>query len=447
MSTPTPDRMELTHRLEASGLRAGVAAAAAARFAVLLDRLAQNQPGRRRDAWFVPGRIEVLGKHTDYAGGRSLVCAVERGLCVVAAPRTDRIVAIFDLPRGSSIELTAEDEHPAVKWGVYPLTVLRRLARNFPGPLCGADIVIDSDLPSAAGLSSSSALMIATLLVLVRVNSLDDTTAWRRTIHSAEDLAAYAATIENGSSFGRLTGDRGVGTEGGSQDHTAILCSAADEIVQYAFRPTRRERAIPLAPTLTFAIAVSGVRAQKTGNAMEHYNRASRSARRILEHWNVDSQRHDETLAAAIASSPDAVSRMRLLAARDGPRLLHRFDQFVEESGVLVPTAGDRLARGDLAGFGAAVARSQALAEQLLKNQVPETASLARLAREQGALAASAFGAGFGGSVWALVERDEASAFLNRWQNAYASAHADASARSLFFLTRPGPAAFRLVEP
>ena len=50
-----------------------------------------------RMRWFVPGRIEVLGKHTDYAGGRSLLCAVERGFCVTAVPRDDDVMRVVDV--------------------------------------------------------------------------------------------------------------------------------------------------------------------------------------------------------------------------------------------------------------------------------------------------------------------------------------------------------------
>ena len=85
------------------------------------------------------------------------------------------------------------------------------------------------------------------------------------------------------------------------------------------------------------------------------------------------------------------------------PDLLDRFDQFVEESTRLSPAAAGQLECGDARRIRRDVARSQELAERLLRNQVPETWR-SRGAREHGAVAASAFGAGFGGSVWALVD-------------------------------------------
>ena len=105
------------------------------------------------------------------------------------------------------------------------------------------------------------------------------------------------------------------------------------------------------------------------------------------------------------------------------------------------------LAAGDMAEFGRLVDRSQLLSDTLLGNQVPETILLARSARELGAAAASAFGAGFGGSVWALIEADEAKAFLQWWAKHYQQAHPKTAAGAKFFLTSPGPAAFELAQP
>ena len=67
--------------------------------------------GRRPPwAWFVPGRIEVLGKHTDYAGGRTMVAAAERGFCFVALPRDDRQIVVIDAASGETIVFLADAE-------------------------------------------------------------------------------------------------------------------------------------------------------------------------------------------------------------------------------------------------------------------------------------------------------------------------------------------------
>ena len=122
-------------------------------------------------------------------------------------------------------------------------------------------------------------------------------------------------------------------------------------------------------------------------------------------------------------------------------RLLDRFDHFLMESYEIIPQAAAAFARADLATLGALVDRSQHGAETLLKNQIPETIALAHLARNEGADAASAFGAGFGGSVWALIGAANAQTFVTRWKDAYRSAFPEAAARAEFIVTRPGPGA------
>jgi galactokinase len=415
-----------------------------------LDKLGAPSPDTRR--FVVPGRLEVLGKHTDYAGGRSLLCAVERGICFAVAPRADKRLRIVDAVRGRAAELTVTPDLAAAPghWSNYPATVARRLARNFPGALTGADIAFASDLPSAAGMSSSSALVVGFFTALADVNGLERQPAYAANIRRSEDLAGYLGTVENGQSFGSLEGDHGVGTAGGSEDHTAILCCRADQLSQYAFCPIRHERSVRLPPAWVFAIGVSGVVADKSASALDAYNRASRTTEVMLEAWRTATKRTDPCLADAVDSSPDAPARMReILRAAAGtpypPRtLLDRLEQFLAERTEIIPEAGDCLARGDVEGIGLVVDRSQRMAERLLGNQVPETIALARAARGLGAAAASAFGAGFGGAVWALVERRRADDFLERWAGAYRTAFPARAPAAEFFLTRPGPALRRL---
>ena len=400
-----------------------------------------------RHACYVPGRIEVLGKHTDYAGGRSLLCAVERGICFAYVPRADDHVRVADVQTGDVAEtrLSPSADFGSSPWTTYPRAVVRRVARNFPGAARGVDVAFASDLPAAAGLSSSSALIVGSFLAVADANGLAASTVYQDQLRTREDLATYIATIENGSGYGTLAGDTGVGTFGGSEDHTAILTCRAGWLAQYAFTPTRFERDVRLPADLQFVIAVSGVVAEKTGAAREAYNRASRAAQRVLQIWNRESHRRDTSLAAACASTDGAVEQIEALVCRvddtefSGRELRERFRQFCLEALQIVPSAAEALAAGDLATFGALVERSQDAAERGLHNQVPETVALVRLAREHGAIAASAFGAGFGGSVWALARRDQAERLTHEWQGAYVRDFPDEGARSTFFVTNAGP--------
>jgi galactokinase len=402
---------------------------------------------------FVPGRIEVLGKHTDYAGGKSLLCAVEQGFTIVARARCDDRVHILAADTGERFDsvLSADVEPRAGHWGNYPATVIRRVARNFPERRVGADVAFSSNLPPAAGMSSSSAMMIAVLAALGHVNRIDETPQYRAAIASRLDLAAFAATIENGHSFGPLAGDRGVGTCGGSEDHTAILCCEAGRLTTYAFCPVRFQGDVAWPEGWVFVVANSGVAAEKAGAARDRYNRASRLAADVLAIWNHETGRTDPSLEAAVSGAWDAPDRLvEVLEGCAGaawPRemLVGRARQFCLESVKLIPAANRALSRGDLTTFGALVERSQAAAEQWLANQVPETIELTRDARACGAVAASAFGAGFGGSVWAMVREDQADTFIDTWRTRYVARFPDAGARSAFVVTRPGPAACALV--
>ncbi len=440
----------LGSQLLESGLSPAAAAAKAERFATAAATLEPVDTGAARLAFFVPGRIEVLGKHTDYAGGRTMVAAAERGFCLVAVPRDDPRIRVCDAACRQTVEFEADPElAPRTgHWSNYPMTVARRVARNFPGSLRGADIALASDLPSAAGMSSSSAMMVATFLALAEVNRLDQRLEYRENIATLTDLAGYLGTVENGQTFGSLVGDRGVGTFGGSEDHTAILNARPRHVSQYSYCPVCFDRAIPIPPGYVFAIASSGVVAAKTGAAMEKYNRASRMVSRTTELWRQATGRDDLHLAAALASGANAVGRLMHAVKNAEPSeadaLLTRLEHFITENEQIVPAAGDALARGDLARFGTLVDQSQLAAERLLGNQVPETVHLALNARAAGAVAASAFGAGFGGSVWALIEASAADAFLAEWSGTYRRRFPEHDRTSVFFTTAAGPAAFRL---
>ncbi|MGH9520512.1 MAG: galactokinase family protein, partial [Terriglobales bacterium] len=338
--------------------------------------------------WWVPGRIEVGGKHTDYAGGRSLVCATEQGIALAASPRADKQVRIFTTTLDATAEFVLGAPAPHHHhWALYPATVARRLRRDF-GIQYGADLALAGDLPAAAGLSSSSALVIACYLALAGVNQLPPVLEL--------DLACYLAAVESGRAWGPYPADGGVGTHGGSEDHTAILCARPGHLAQYSFCPARLEAEVAFPTDLIFAVACSGIVAAKTGNARAAYNAVADSAAAALAAWNRARGRSDSTLAAALA----AAGLGEVLTAV-GPGFAARVEQFDQESNHLVPALTHAFAAGDRAALGDIAVRSHALAARCLANQVPQTHALALSARQLGALAASPFGAGFGGAVWA----------------------------------------------
>lgn len=399
---------------------------------------------------FVPGRIEVLGKHTDYAGGRSLLAAVDRGFTATATAAADDTIRVTDTARDETVVLPVGrgqppgESGPGAHWRVYPRAVVRRVARDFPGTLSGCRIELRSDLPPAAGLSSSSALITAVFLALDAVCRISGTERYQAAIPDREALAGYLGAVERGSPFPGLAGaGEGVGTRGGSEDHVAMLCAEPDRLVRYAFEPVRREGAVAIPDGWVFAVAGSGVAAPKTGAAQARYNRLSDQAARAAEVWREATGGEHRHLGAILAE-PNGLGRLRDVLWRSAGRherdaLRRRVRHFAAESEEIVPAAADALAGGDIEAFGRLVDRSQSLVEELLGNQVPETVHLARSARRLGAAAASAFGAGFGGSVWALVRGADADELRAAWQADYRAAFPDRTDATSFITPAAAP--------
>ena len=405
-------------------------------------------------AWRVPGRVAVLGKHTDYAGGSVLVGAVDRAITA----RARRV-------EGSPGSLTATTDggdpvtlHAGVApglepghWGRYLHTVLDRLTLNF-GKGAAAHLSISSDLPPASGMSSSSALVCATALALASLNGWDEDPRWIKAMPDRLSLAGYLAAVEGGRAWRDLPGTSGVGTRGGSEDHTGMLCGTRDRLLLAEFDPMRVERTISFPSQWALVVGVSGVLAHKTGAALEDYNRGPSTVQTVLARWNETTGRADASLAGAVrhlvgdatgeqaAGDPALKDLLRLC---DPGYERQRIEQFLIESLVLVPEGARLIAAAD-PGVGEVLERSQELADRGLCNQVPQTRLMVSLAREAGAIGASSFGAGWGGSVYALVRADEAEGFAAQWLRAYRDREQGAE-QAAVIVTRPGPGACRLL--
>ena len=404
-------------------------------------------------AWRVPGRVEVLGKHTDYAGGSVLVGAVDRAI-TARAHRT----------RGpqSSLTATTDDGDPITlragvdpglepgHWGHYLQTVLDRLTLNF-GAGAAAHLSISSDLPPASGMSSSSALVCATALALADLNGWSRAPRWNEAMPDRLSLAGYLAAVEGGRAWRDLPGTSGVGTRGGSEDHTGMLCGAQDRLLLADFDPMCITRTISFPSQWALVVGVTGVLAHKTGAALEDYNRGPNTVQAVLARWNEATGRTDASLAGAVrhligdatgeqaAGDPALKDLLRLC---DPGYERQRIEQFLVESLVLVPD-GARLIDAADPGMGEVLERSQELADRGLRNQVPQTRLMVSLAREAGAIGASSFGAGWGGSVYALVPADDAEDFATQWLQTYRDRAPEAE-RAATIVTRPGPGACRL---
>lgn len=393
---------------------------------------------------FVPGRIELFGKHVDYGGGPSLTCAIGEGITAEIEPLAQAVLEVTDTTTGRTarVPLKREARPGGAHGGTYVAAVARRLARDF-GPLrTGARVRTTSTLPRSAGLSSSSAFITLLTIAVAHVNGLRERASWRANIRSPLELAEYCGAVEMGAPFGSngfSRGERGVGTRGGAQDHVAILANEAGKVGAFSYLPATLVGRATFPAQWCILVGVSGVRATKTGGARNDYNRASDVVRSLLALWNGATGRADVSLAAALESSADAVERLTRSAsqANDAPAYLARIEQFRAETGRIVPAALAAISAADGAALGRLAVESQQRAECALRNQVSETKFLARAAMDAGAHAASAFGAGFGGAVWAIADAATAEEVTARWRETYGRAFAQRAARAAWLKLRP----------
>ena len=404
-------------------------------------------------AWRVPGRVEVLGKHTDYAGGSVLVGAIDRAITARARRVTGPPASLTATTDGGDPVTLRAGVDPGLEpghWGRYLQTVLDRLTLNF-GVGTATHLSISSDLPPASGMSSSSALVCATALALASLNGWDADPRWIESMPDRLSLAGYLAAVEGGRAWRDLPGTSGVGTRGGSEDHTGMLCGAQDRLLLADFDPMCITRTISFPSQWALVVGVTGVLAHKTGAALEDYNRGPNTVQAVLARWNEATGRTDASLAGAVkhligdatgeqaAGDPALKDLLRLC---DPGYERQRIEQFLVESLVLVPDGARLIAAAD-PGMGEVLERSQELADRGLRNQVPQTRLMVSLAREAGAIGASSFGAGWGGSVYALVPADDAEDFAPQWLQTYRDRAPEAE-RAATIVTRPGPGACRL---
>ncbi|MCU0635017.1 MAG: hypothetical protein MUE41_09100 [Gemmatimonadaceae bacterium] len=390
----------------------------------LLDR--EELPAAGRVEAIVPGRVELVGKHVDYAGGRSLTCPVDRGMVSVSVATHEPALVVHDVVRGEHVtaplahlRLAAAAPRPA--WRAYVDAVAQRLAMNFAPLSRGATVALGSTLPPDAGLSSSTAFTITLVIALAEANGLPDDERWRWLTEDPLRLAGYCSAIESGADYAHFPGGGGVGTMSGTQDQCAILGGSASMVDQFAYRPERREDRMAWPSAWALLVAESGVVAAKGGGAQQSYNRAARVTARLVATWNARAAMPVTTLREVIAGGSEFESLAAAAETEEFPESLlrARLAQFDQECRIVVPTVARAIEAADPGRLARGVAHSVAGAVWALENQVPETLALTQLAVSAGAWCASPFGAGFGGSVWAIAPRAEAESIAADWRSAY----------------------------
>lgn len=112
-----------------------------------------------------PGRVNIIGEHTDYNDGFVLPAAIDKAIYVAVGKRKDEMVSLYSLGFKEKFEISINELRPTGSWSTYILGVVNELKkRNLP--VAGFNLVLDGDVPIGAGLSSSAAVECATVFAL-----------------------------------------------------------------------------------------------------------------------------------------------------------------------------------------------------------------------------------------------------------------------------------------
>lgn len=342
-----------------------------------------------------PGRVELLGNHTDYNGGLVLAAAIDRQTIVVGAPLSGpehvaRICSV-NLDRCETFELerlTQGDPGSWVRYVAGALWSLQTAEGSLPG---GFDAMINGDVPLGAGLSSSASVQVAVLLFALAASAgeggfeLDD----RRRM----ELAKLTQRAEN----------EFVGVNSGLLDPFTSLFGRRDHAVLLDCRTLSYER-LPLGdPPPAIVVCDSGT-SRRLADGM--YNRRRAECEAVVAHFR------KERGAAAVRDLRDvSLADLELHWDRLDPIGRRRARHVLTENS-RVEEGAQLLKRGDVRGFGALLAASHRSSALDFENSSPELDALVAIARDApGFLGGKLSGAGWAGCTVNLVEAESADAF------------------------------------
>jgi galactokinase len=361
-----------------------------------------ERAGRRPDGvWRAPGRVNLIGEHTDYNDGFVLPVAIDRSVVVAAARRDDGILQSWSTGdrAGRPVARPVADLGPGRSsgWSAYVEGVAWVL-REDGLPVPGADLVVHADLPAGAGLSSSAALESAVALALTELAGA-----------AAPDRVALALA-------GQRAETEVVGMPCGLMDQMAVLCGRAGHALFFDTRTLETEQVPfdPAAAGLTLLVIDTRVKHTLTGSPYAERRRACEHAAAAL---GVTALR-DATLADLDAAAADG---------RLDETTVRRARHVVTENARVLEVVA-LLRRGDVTAIGPALAGSHASLRDDYEVSCAELDVAVEIAVASGAVAARMTGAGFGGSALALVPSDRVEAVGLTVAEAFTAAGFDAPA-------------------
>jgi galactokinase len=367
--------------------------------------------------WSAPGRVNLIGEHTDYNDGFVLPFALPYRIAVAASPRTDGMLAVTTVgddgrPQHAGPTLIAGLSPGSVEgWSAYPSGVAWVLrSEGFDG---GADLVVAGDVPAGAGLSSSHALQCATALALLGLAGveLDEPDA-----PSRATVARWVQRSENDY----------VGVPTGLLDQTASLSCVRDHVLFLDVRSGEMEQVPFDASSAGLAVLVVDTRAKHS-----HSDSGYRERRAGCER------------AASLLGVPALrdVTESGLDDALGGlPEDLRPLVRHVVTENARVERTVEHLRTGGIADIGGLLTASHASMRDDYRISCLELDVAVDAALDAGALGARMTGGGFGGSAIALVAADAVESVGRRVLAAFAERGLTAPG---LFTAAPSPGAGR----
>ncbi len=332
------------------------------------------EPGPEPDALtrvraFGPGRVNLIGEHTDYNGGLALPFAISQGVIVDAAAVDDLVIRAHALDLGEDFAFSVTQREREHGWRAFVIGMAAEL-EALGVDIGGAKLKIGGDLPRGAGLSSSAALEVALCLALLALAGVDADEPGRL------ELARVCARVEN----------EWVGAQTGLLDQLASLFGEPDAALLIDFA-TLAVEPVPL--------RLCGWRLVVLDSAQRH------------EHADGDyNKRRAECAKACELLGVQTLSEARPSAALQLPEPLARRTRHVLSENERVRAAVSALRDDDMHELGVLLSSSHASLRDDYEISTPAVeATVARLL-DAGAAGARIMGGGFGGYVLALFAPD-----------------------------------------
>jgi galactokinase len=373
-------------------------------------------PGPAARIIAAPGRVNLIGEHIDYHLQAVLPMALERRITIAFRPRPDSTIRAISAgqPRREFVWAKGLEQAPAGDWANYIRAAAETVSLRW-GTGRGIDAAVVSDLPPAAGLSSSSALLIAFTLALLDSNGIEA---------GFEDLMDV---LPDGEQF--------VGTRGGGMDHAASLGSRSGHASLISFTPPAVEP-VPVPAGWSFLVAHSLTHAEKSSAVMEQYNSRRRAGAEALA--TLGFANFTDVLKAA-----DFASVEQMAASLPEGLVRGAFLHVAGES-LRVLDAAAALKEADAERFALRLNQAHASARDQLRISHPEVDRLVVAALESGAPAARLTGAGFGGCAVVFAPQDRIEAIRLGLIERFYSGRAEFDPAQHLFEAPPGAGAIQL---